>query len=192
MTFHRNGKISGGSAKTRRAHDCGHQNHFAVKIAYYRNGAQPGVLVNFKEYQTPQKAEEIADVWRRTLRGVDNFFRTHFISYPADITSLDIPDITQPMEVSIQDSKSILKGYRVPPEMIGDTTDNPYQFSPEKRYGFMLGVIQPILDKFLWGINQQFMPQVAERGHILVADYSAFGSWMPHAEGPLPELMQRL
>jgi hypothetical protein len=38
----------------------------------------------------------------------------------------------------------------------------------------MLGVIQPILDKFLWGINQQFMPQVAERGHILVADYSAF------------------
>lgn len=145
-----------------------------MKISYYRNGAQPGIVVNFKNPTTPEEAEKHIKVWRNTMRGVDNFFKTHFSSIPADITTLDPIDISKPMEVTIEDAKSILKGYRVAPEMIGDTTNNPYQFSAEKRFAFMLQVIQPIMDKALWGINSKAAPRLAKPGHKLYADFDMF------------------
>lgn len=145
-------------------------------IAYYRNGAQPGIIINFKEKVTLEEAKKVTENFREQFRGVDNFFKTRVTNIPSEITTLDAIDISKPLQVSKDAERSIYLAYRVPPELLGDTQNNPYQFSDEKKNAFMQTVVKPHTDAIQMALNYKAMKFFAPPGHNIHFDYSQFDS----------------
>lgn len=143
-------------------------------IAYHRNGGQLGMAVSFKEAVGIDEAQKLADFWRRTFRGVDSFFKTQISHIPLDYQQFEPIDISRPLAVSQDAERAVYMGYRVPPEMLGDTRNNPYQFSAEKKNAFMQTVVKPQLDSVAMALNTKAMKHFAPAGHSLSFDFSAF------------------
>lgn len=141
-------------------------------IAYYRNGGQLGMAVSFKEKTDFKEAEKLSAFWRETFRGVDNFFKTHISHLPLDYNQFDPIDISKPLEVSKTADRAIHKGYRVPPELTGDTTDNPYQFSDETKNAAMQTAVKPHLDAVANSLNNRAMQYFAPKGHTVAFDFA--------------------
>lgn len=144
-------------------------------ISYYRNGGIPGMMVQFKEKGNLSDAEALATMWRKTFRGVDNFFKTHVSHIPLDITALDPIDIGKPLKVANKSGLDILKVYHVPPELVGDTSSNAYQFSAEKKNTFMQTVVQPATIDIEQAFNRsEIIRHYEPEGYTFHLDYSEF------------------
>lgn len=144
-------------------------------ISYYRNGGFPGMMVQFKDKGNLSDAQALATMWRQTFRGVDNFFKTHVSHIPLDVSTLDPIDISKPLEVANKSGLDILKVYHVPPELIGDTSSNAYQFSAEKKNTFMQTVVQPATMDIEQTFNRpEIIRHYEPEGYTFHFDYSEF------------------
>ena len=143
-------------------------------IAYYTNNGQPGMMLTVKEQTDIEEIKALATFWRESFRGVNNFFKTHISHVPMDVQTFDPPDISKPIEPAKYSRTEIFTNFRVAPEMVGDTQDNPYQFSPEKKNAFMQTVIQPITDDIAAMLNTTVTPEFEPEGHTLGFDYAPF------------------
>ena len=143
-------------------------------LAYYTNAGQPGLVISTKTPQPIDDIRKLAEWWREQFRGVSQFFKTHISHIPLDINQMQPIDIDKPMLVSERAVTSIYTALRVSPEMVGDTSKNPYQYSPEKKNAFIQTVIRNYLttiEESLNNIIYQFEPS----GHTVHFDYSQFG-----------------
>ena len=129
-------------------------------LAFYSNSGHPGVIVSPKNKLV---GENNIALWRRQwqeeFRGATQFFKTHISSIPFDVESLPIPDVTKPLEVSKEAKTSLLESFRVSPEMIGNTSDNTFQFSKETKNAFMQTVVRPLGMSIAGAINSCKLPE---------------------------------
>ena len=114
-------------------------------LAFYANNGHPAVIISPKDKLVGEKqVAEWQRSWQEKYQGSKNQFKTHISGFPFDVSTFDLLDVSKPMEVSKEAEKSILKAFRMSPEMIGDTTENSYQFSKESKNAFMQTVVKPL------------------------------------------------
>lgn len=123
-------------------------------LAFYNNSGHPGVIISPKDKLINNKdVNSWQKEWEEKFRGSHQQFKTHINSFPFDVYQFPILDISQPLEVSKDAEHKILASFRVPPEMIGMTQDNNYQFSKETKNGFMQTAVRPLALSIANSIN---------------------------------------
>lgn len=114
-------------------------------LAFYANSGHPGLIISPKDRMVGEKqVQEWQRSWNEKFRGSYNQFKTHISGFPFDVHSFDVLDISKPLDVSKDAEIKILRALKVPPEMIGDTSENSYQFSKESKNAFMQTVVRPL------------------------------------------------
>ncbi len=123
-------------------------------MSFYDNNGHPAVIISPKDKLLTRKdVVEWRRQWQQKFRGAENAFKTHLSSYPFDVSSFELVDISKPLEVSKDAENKLLSAFRVSPEMIGLTSDNSYQFSKETKNSFMQTVVRPIATVISNAIN---------------------------------------
>lgn len=145
-------------------------------IKYLDNGAQLGMMVFPKEghEMSPQDARELREMWRERFRGLPNFFETLVSWQPLDVTQFEPVDISRPTVTSEDSERKIHKTFGVPPEMVGDTKNNPYQYSSETENNFVLRVPGPLIEDICTTLSRKILPAFERRGRKIVPDLSEY------------------
>lgn len=114
-------------------------------LAFYDNNGHPGVIISPRDKLVNERqVVNWQKEWQNKFAGSQQQFKTHISAFPFDVQTFDMLDISKPMEVSEKAEQKILRALKVPPEMIGDTTENSYQFSKESKNSFMQTVVRPL------------------------------------------------
>lgn len=158
-------------------------------LAYYSNSGHPGVIVTPRDRAlNPEQARSVSDEWRRNYRGVDSFFKTLVSPFPFDVTEFKAVEVGEPLTVSQDARRQILSALGVPPEIIGDTTNNPYQFSDETKRAFMQMTVRPLARQMEQAFNRSANLPEGVRVRFDFSEYDSVGE----ADKKRQELAQAL
>lgn len=114
-------------------------------IAFYDNAGHPGVIVSPRDRLVSEK--HVADwqqQWNNKFRGSQSQFKTHISSFPFDVQTFPVLDVSKPLEVSQNAENTIKKVFRVSDALLGGSQESGHQFSKETKNAFIQTVVRPL------------------------------------------------
>jgi len=145
-------------------------------LAFMDNGGVPGVIATPKNGHdiSTDDIKRLTDLWRREFKGVNNFFKPYITTHPMDYEVIDMQNFDKVLPMEDRIIAAIQRMLRVPPSMLGDSKDSPYQFSSDKKNSFMQTAVKPYAGQIEGALNKYFMPLAAPWGHTAHFDFSVF------------------
>lgn len=138
---------------------------------FFKNGAEPGGIVEVPERLTDEEFEELNMRWREQHQGVSNAHRVAFLEAGTWKERKFSQRDMQFSELRGVNREIIREAYRFPKAMLGTTEDVNKAVAEAAETQFARWLVQPRLERIKQALNHHFLPLFYSDGALVDVEF---------------------
>jgi HK97 family phage portal protein len=142
-------------------------------LNFFRNGAEPGGIIEVPRSLSDNEFDRLASRWRAQHQGVANAHRVAILEEAKWINRGVSQRDMQFVESSAVTEEKIRRAYRFPKPMLGDTQDSNRAVAQAAEYVFARWLVAPRLEGWRSLLNNQLLPLFGSLGEGYEFDFDS-------------------
>jgi HK97 family phage portal protein len=143
--------------------------------SFFRNGAVPGILLNYEGALSPEKQDKLREMWEQRYEGADKHYKTVILAgakATAQVLGVD-PEKTQLLESRQFSIAEVSRIWGVPLHMLSDLSRATWSNIESQAIDFVTYSLRPWIERWERAMNRQLLTPEERETHYFKFNLNA-------------------